>query len=355
MSLATLTSGFYLAKALSGQPDVAVLNDSVATQNDSAKTEVMVENPHELTWELAPANNTEKLVNFQKIKLVNNNFGLEYDLKGTKTDVLKLSFKEKNIGLNLYKTGDWTRDDAYYWEAWKTFESANNTFLIDVGTGHGKKTLPQYFVIGKITNNKIILEAGLFQTAENFFNVDTSFYGYGAYDQGKVYVGVGKNPTQNVGIFGIKGFDDFGNFTYVLNNPKTKSWNIKSQTCFVNANQGFFNKKLFDFAGELFAVPGFPDVHLGPLVTKGGFTLKVAAIGDPKKTELEAMIGVDNAVLPFAVGVNNLYENRQNNSNFTIELYKVFDGKGYNASVEGKYNARTGDMTGYIKMNYSLR
>ena len=342
-------------KALSGQPDVALLQDSAITQNDSTKTEVMVGNPYKLTLESAPANNTDKAVNFQRIKLMGDHFGIEYDFNGTKNDIGRISLKDKNIGLNLYKGGDWSGEDILYSEAWKTLQSGKNSFLIDVGMGHGNKTKPQYFFIGNVVNDKLFLEAGLFAEGDKFFEPSESFYGYAGFDFDKVYAGVGKNPSQYVGVAGIKGFEDLGNLTYALYNPETKTWNVKSQTSFKNANQNFFNKGLFDYAGELFSVPPFFPPHFSPVMTKGDVTMKLMGNGDSKQTELEALVGVDNAILPFAVGVNNLSKGGLNNTNFALELYKGFKGKGFDGYVEARYNARTGDITGYVVLNYELR
>lgn len=355
MSLATLTGTLHLMKALSGQPDVAVLQDTAYAQNDSVKTEVVEEKPFKLTLENSPGNTTDQALQFQRIKLMNDNFGVEYDFNKTKNDIARISLKDKNIGLNLYNVGNLDGKDIAYWEAWKEFNEGKNSFLIDVGTGHGKTTLPQYFVIGRMSNDKTFLEAGIFNESDKLFQPDKSLYGYAGYDFGDAYVGVGKNPDKYVGIAGIKGFEDLGNLTYALYNPETKSWNIKSQTSFKNANQKFFNKELFDYAGELFSVPPFFPVHFSPVMTKGDVTMKLMGNGDDKKTELEAMVGIDNAIIPFGIGVNNLSKDGKNNTNFALELYKGFKAAGLDGYIEARYNARTGDINGYIVLNYQLR
>ncbi|PIN80914.1 hypothetical protein COV13_02820, partial [Candidatus Woesearchaeota archaeon CG10_big_fil_rev_8_21_14_0_10_32_9] len=64
--------------------------------------------------------------------------------------------------------------------------------------------------------------------------------------------------------------------------------------------------------------------------------------------------GVDNEILPFGIGVNTLSKNGERKTGVAIEAFKGFDLLGIKGSVEGRYNARTGDITGYLMMNYEL-
>ena len=350
----TLLTALKIASALSGQPDI----DTLATQQiaqDSSKIEIIQDAPKlKLNLETGASNIFAQPIQYQRITLGNDNFELKYDFNKQGKDIGRLKVNlPSHTGLALYKQGEWDGQDKFFLEGWKSIPGETN-FLIDAGLGYGKTTEPQYFAIGKATNKNIFLELGIFETGKNLTDFHNSIYAGAGYDFGNAYLGGGRHHDQLVGVTGIKGFEDFGNLTYGLYNTKTDNWSFKSQTAINNANQGFFSKDLLDFVVEYFAVPSFFPTHFTPQMTKGDLTLKFQGAGNPTQTELEAMIGVDNEILPFGIGVNTLSTNGERKTGVAIEAFKGFDLLGIKGSVEGRYNARTGDITGYLMMNYEL-
>ncbi len=372
MVLEKLLTTAQIMKALSGQPDTAVLQEKAIAANDSTKTvqyEETSENKHETILKLnsevktgncttlmSPVNRTEAT-----ITTGSTDIGVTYDRKDKK-DVGRLSLTNKSKGINFYRVGDGNKDDVFYSELWKSIALGDNTLLLDGGFGHGKMTAPQYFGFVKFSNKKSSVGVQFFNTGKELLDLNsmpnTSLYFYAGKDIGNVadigeiYLGIGKSTNKLVGVTGVKGNKDFGMLNYFLIN-NNMSWEVKSLISFKDANSGVYNKDFMEYVGEIFSL----DPFFMPNFTKtqkGEIGAKITAKGNLSQTELELLVGSYNAVLPFSIGVNNLSKDGKNNSNIVLEAFKDFNILGIGGYVEARYNARTGEINGYLVTKFDI-
>jgi len=368
MSLGQIISGLYLTTKLAmASPDTAVVAQNTAIYADTTKTEQVtkakeqdnskVANPFNIKLETGLSNVGAHPVKFQRGQISNKDFELKYDFNGAGKDVARLTVNLPNkMSVAFYNIGNMDGKDYAYWEASKVLKVGNNsTMLFDGGTGIGKGREPEYFLIANIKNDKLFVEGAIYEKASRLKDLDKSIFALAAYDFGHEYLGVGKNRNTLVGVAGVKDFKDVGMITYALYDKETKGWTISSQTAVGDVNQKFFSKDNFDFVTEYFAIPVFFPTHFTPQVTKGDYSIKINGTGLPGKTELEAKLGFRNEIVSVSAGVNTLNENGKTDVGAVIELYKPFKLFGADCYGEAKYNTRSGDITGYIGVNFNQK
>lgn len=345
------------------QPDTTALDqirldaERNYLMNQGTKTEQVLSTPISIHTETGK---NPKEINFQRIQISNKDFEIKYDQNKDKNDVAKITINTPNkTGFAAYKLGDGLSEDNFYVEGWKAFDLGKNTALIDGGFGLGKTIKPVYYGIVNIKNDKLFLEAALYNEGSKLLDMDKSFYGLAAYDFGNAYFGIGNKKGEHVALMGIKDFKDIGHISMLTYDPKTKKFWTKSMTGIGNVDKGFYSKGLFDAALEYFAIPAFFPLHFSPETSKGDYVLTLFGVGDDKSQEIEAQVGFRNKIVEVGTGINTLTQDGKTESGLVVELNKPFENilgiEKLNGNAEARYNTRTQSVEGYLQLNYQIK
>ena len=231
--------------------------------------------------------------------------------------------------------------------------------MIDAGLGFPTTKYIQTYAIAAFKHPKTSVSAAYYTVAPK----DTRYYGYAAYHDNNIYGVVGNNVKTTFAAAGTYDLKYFGSYTFITHNRENGNIWMKSQTAFGNVNNNVFCVKSLDKLSDIFTIPLFQPVHLDPVSTKGDYAIKLeykktpSSDGEKKNctSETELMIATSKTPVQIGLGVNTSYKNNSSISNVAIELYKDFKlGKKFTGSIEGRYNNRTKETTGYLKMKYNI-
>ena len=261
-----------------------------------------------------------------------------------------------NVGAYMINVGNFNRNDEQFFGAWMSKKYDDITATLEAGKGSRATGSPREFAIGYFRSPIFSGDIAYFAQGSTFGKNEIKKYAWGAYHDKHAYVGAGRNVKINLGLLGLKGFDDFGSFTYAIRDEKTGDVRIRSQTAARNVNKSFFNSGLFNVAANYFTLPAFFTRHFSPLSTKGDLTLKLEykKSGATGAEEREVLLGTNQTPVQISLGINNEKKNNTSVSGLAVELYKDFNIAGIKGDVEVRYNARTKDLQTYVKAAYEF-
>jgi hypothetical protein len=301
-----------------------------------------------------------------RTEIVNNNVTVKYDAKfrtkptDAPVDIGGISFDKIysdstiNIAAGLTSVGNLDKETEYFLDASITKQYGDITATLDIGKGARSTGPSREYLIGVFRHPNVSSEIGWFPQGSTF-NKHTEIlqYEWVALHNDNAYVG-GGNEVDRTWIFaGIKGMEDFGTFAFAKYDRKSGDVWVKSQTAYGNADRGFFSTETFNVAASYLCVPPFFVKHFSPISTKGDAALKIEYKNCPStgNAESEVMLGTNTTPIQVGIGVNTGYKGNTSISNVVAELYKEFSVAGIKGSVEVRYNNRTGDASGYVKLS----
>lgn len=358
MALEQLIIGTKLLAALGGQPDTAAIAQTNIQDLDpvKSKTEYVV------NTETGAFNDG---ITNQRFKLNMGNQTIVYDYKPKINDVdpndamliglgplYENKDKSFNVSGSLIEVGNWDSKSRAFIDATATYKTGNKTFLLDTGAGFGEQA-PLEWILGRYTDDNVYIEGGSLWNGGLFAKNDKGLYGVVGLDLGEVYNAVGYGDGLLTGFSGIKNVDGFGNFIYGTYNQNSGLWSFKSQTAFINPDEGFYSKGTFDFAASYLTIKPFLDTHFSPLLAKGPLVVKVAGSGDHENTKLEFMVGGDVGPVSLAGGLISDKGPNKDALHGAVELYTQLKSLGLNGKFEARYQT-DGNLSGYIVTNIPL-
>lgn len=259
-------------------------------------------------------------------------------------------------GAYIMNCGNFDGKDEIFPGIWVKKKFNDIIATLEAGKGVRSTGSPREYAIFYFRSPTISGDAAYFAQGSTFGKNDIWKYGWLTYHDKYIYAGAGRNVKKNLGFLGLKGFDDFGTFTYAMRDEVTGNVNIRSQTAAGNVNKFFFNNGLFDIAANYLTLPAFFTKHFSPLSTKGNVSLKLEYKRVPSAgtEEKEILVGTNQLPIQISLGINSEKKNNHSVSGFVTELYKEFSIAGIKGDVEIRYNSRAKDLQAYVKAGYEF-
>jgi len=325
--------------------------------------------PTKVSTETSAINNKDVSgVPFQRVEAGNDAWSFKYDINmklkpsdcPVNVGMLSLnklySNKNTSIGAEIFQVGKFNEKDIWFVDAFIAKKMGDISLMLDYGKGLQKDRQSKDYVIATLKHPKFSLEGCAYpQGSVLEKNVKTLWCGFGSYKGDNVYASLGNKVQTGYASAGLYGFKDFGQLLFGMKTRDNGDIWIKSQTALGDVNQAFFSKEMFEIASEYFAMPAYFPMHFSPISTRGNIALKLEYKKNSGVPQTEIMLATDKTPVQIGLGVNTSYQNNSSISNVAIELYKDFKlGKKFTGSIEGRYNNRTKETTGYLKMKYNI-
>ncbi len=277
---------------------------------------------------------------------------------GSITVPVKLSSKLTLLN-TLIKVGDPIKTSEYFVDEYLMYAPDSTTLLIlDLGQGMMKGNGPRSYMILRAETKSFTAQYA-FLTKRNYSSAEDIFflnYFEAAYHPEKFFIGIGNGENLTWLFLGTRNIQEWGSLVFGNYNDLNGNYWIRGQVAgFGNVNQSYFNIANYRFGLDIFTMPPFHYVHLGPTSTRGNWAMKV----DTRKTgsiKLSELLITKQFGAFGQVGLGGQLEKNPSGSKtgMVIEYYNSIAYKNLTASVELKYVSLTKAFTSYITLGQSF-
>lgn len=349
-----------VAQIATTNPDTTLIDNKPIEINkqkiEQIKSDIIIDpketaNPWNINLETRINENIDYPIGFQRVHIHNKKTSFKYDHNQNQNDVLQIAINlPKNFGIAFYNSGDWNKQNMFYFEASKKINFGDNIDLnINAMGGKGKNQESELFTSANLKTNNLFAIVALYDVISDLGKLNQSIYGGLGYDFNKSYLGLGKNQNRFMATTGVKGLDDFGAMSLFLYDVKSNNWSFVTQAALNNINQSFFHEDLFDFITGYFSLPNFFPKHFTPQTNKGDYSIKFNGRGEPRTREIEGKLGYYNEIIPFSFGINSLNKNGIKEHGLVVEINKLLKfSNGLKIHAEAKYNFRDNSFGAYF-------
>lgn len=297
-------------------------------------------------------------VPMQKIQFASEKIIVKYDYKLSGNNVLgvilpKIWHNEtSDVNVMLINAGRQNSNDSYTIDIYANKSFKNFKVMIDMGRSVSKTKLPSDFAGGMISNKNFTLEAYIVTKHPLFgrkIEKSDPIYAWAAYHPENAFIALGSNNGSLWAFAGTKKLKDFGTFTAMNYDPKSKNFWIKSQSGFGEINQNFFAQETYAVAAEYLTIPLFFSRHFSPICAKGTYALKLEGKKVGKTHNYEVMISkmLSQNNIGLALGINSEYVSTLKLAP-SIEAYKMLKIGGLQSTIELRYDMIYNSFSGYF-------
>ncbi len=290
---------------------------------------------------------------------------IRYDYKANGKDIFGIVVPKivgdsiTSMGGALVKMGDGNRNDQFVVDLWashKWGKSRRFSSSLEMGRVFSPAARPWDFVLGRLSYGPITTEAGIVTSkpiSEGISDKD-AIYAWIAFHPKHAFVAVGKEIDRYWAFVGTKNLKRFGNLTFANYDIKTGNFWFRSQTGLGEINQKFFCQDLYVEATSYLVVPPFFYKHFSPLTTKGTYSIRLDGkrVGKTENYELMAGHIIGQNVLQVAIGLNSQHKDGDWKLAPSLEVFKNWDLKKFQASTELRYDLLYQAFSAYLIIKY---